>query len=130
MSERSMWNRLRPVLARAGLDPVRIETAVSQGIPDVNITAGWIELKWAAGWPKRGGPLPVPHFTAFQRAWLTRRCSAGGNALLLLQIEDGDEWLLFWGAVAAKHLGKATREELGRIARWQGKGPEGVLGAL
>lgn len=112
-----MWEALRPLMS--GLDPVRIESPISSGIPDVNYKVGWVELKYAAGWPARKGPLRVRHFTKEQRVWLTRRCAAGGKAFLLLKVGE-HEWLLFNGAVAALYLGRVTRERLYElvVARW------------
>lgn len=113
-----MWEAIRPVLR--GTDPVRIESPITSGIPDVNCTLAWVELKYKSGWPKRATtPLRVDHFTPEQRAWLTRRCRAGGSAYLLLKVGDS-EWLLFWGETAARVLGVSTREELYKhaTARW------------
>lgn len=118
MSEAAMWQAIRPVLKP--LDPVRIESPLmGGGIPDVNYTHGWIELKYAPGWPVRGGPLRVDHFTTEQRRWLTRRRKAGGRAFLLLKV-GRSEWLLFGGPTAAAMLGRVPRERLYEIcvARW------------
>lgn len=115
-----MWDALRPVLR--GLDPVRIESPITPGIPDVNITLGWIELKYASGWPPRGGPLRLDHFTAEQRGFLTKRAKAGGGSWLLLKV-GANEWLLFNGIIAALYLGHEPRERLYQlvIARWTRK---------
>ena len=120
MSEGAMWEALRPLLK--GLDPVRIESPITPGIPDVNVTPGWIELKFADRWPPRGGPLRVDHFTAEQRAFLVRRRRSGGKAWLLLKVGNA-EWLLFDGTVAAVYLGREPRERLYQIAlaRWTRK---------
>ena len=115
-----MWEALRPLLK--GLDPVRIESPITPGIPDVNLTPGWMELKFAERWPPRGGPLRVDHFTKEQRTFLVRRRRAGGNAKLLLKVGDS-EWLLFDGTVAAVYLGREPRERLYEmvLARWTRK---------
>lgn len=115
-----MWEALRPLLK--GLDPVRIESPITPGIPDVNITPGWIELKFAERWPPRGGPLRLDHFTTEQRAFLVRRRRAGGKAWLLLKVGES-EWLLFDGTVAAVYLGREPRERLYEmvLARWTRK---------
>lgn len=117
MSESAMWESLRPLLS--GLDPVRIESPITPGVPDVNWAKGWIELKYADRWPARGGPLRIDHFTTEQRAWLTKRNAAGGNAKLLLKV-GLHEWLLFNGTIAAIYLGKEPQERLYEvvIARW------------
>ena len=95
---------------------------MTEGNPDVNYTLGWIELKYAKEWPKRGGPLRIPHFTQEQRGWLIRRCAAGGRAYLLLKVGD-DEWLLFKGSIAAQVVGHYVRDELYQacMARWTRK---------
>lgn len=114
-----MWQPLRPVMVRAGLDPCRIESPISSGVPDVNYTHGWVELKYSPQWPPRGGPLRIDHFTPAQRGWLTAREKAGGRAFLMLKV-GRKEWLLFHGTVAARYLGNVPREELYEIcaARW------------
>ncbi len=120
MSEAALWDATRPLLE--GLDPVRVENPVHPGTPDVNYRDGWIELKYAERWPPQGGPLRIDHFTKQQRIWLTRRCRAGGIALLLLKVGE-DEWLLFHGIMAANYLGHYARESLYAIvmARWKRK---------
>lgn len=120
-SEKTMWETIRPALLEAGLDPVRVENgAVGIGTPDVNITTGWIENKFARRWPPRGGALRLDHYTPKQRAWALRREKAGGKVWLLLRVDN--EWLLFRGGTAALLLGKdeGTREALYRavVARW------------
>lgn len=112
-----MWDAIRPKLK--GLDPVRIESPIIPGIPDVNVTLGWIELKYASRWPPRGGPLRLDHFTPEQRAFLVKRAKAGGGAWLLLKV-GRDEWLLFKGLIAALYLGHEPRERLYEmvVARW------------
>ena len=120
MSERGMWNSLRPILKP--LDPVRIESPITPGNPDVNYTLGWIELKYMPRWPIKGGPLRVDHYTPEQRKWALRRKKAGGRVYLLLKV-GRDEWLLFDGAVAAQIIGKYDREQLyhATLARWERK---------
>lgn len=115
-----MWTALRPLLR--GLDPVRIESHMTQGVPDVNMTVGWMELKYEDGWPKRGGPLKLKRYTKEQRTWALRRAQAGGRVFLLLKVGEA-EWLLFRGEVAALVLGKLPKEELCRhvLARWTRK---------
>lgn len=80
------------------------------GTPDVECMVGWIELKWARSWPKRGGAFRVPHFTPQQRIWLRRRWNAGGGSWLLLQI--GLCWMLFDGPTAADILGHCGENRL------------------
>lgn len=110
-SEAQTWSdHVRPVLYAANLDPHRVENAVALGMPDVNYRDGWIELKYAPEWPKRGGPLRIPHYTPQQRVWLLRRWRARGNAFLLLRV-NGSEFFLFDG-VTAQDVGELTREQL------------------
>jgi hypothetical protein len=117
MSEAAMWAAIRPVIKH--LDPCRIESPIVPGIPDVNYTQGWIELKYVAKWPPRMGLLRVDHFTKQQRVWLYNRCRAGGLAWLLLKVGKS-EWLLFKGSVAAIVVGWDTQEGLYKActARW------------
>lgn len=117
MSESAMWTALRPELK--GLDPVRIESVVGSGVPDVNYVHGWIELKYEHEWPKRGGPLRLKRYTKEQKAWAVKREAAGGRVYLLLKVGE-TEWLLFRGSVAARVLGKEPREVLYQhvLARW------------
>lgn len=110
-SEKSTWSdHVRPILAQARLDPVRIENVVDLGTPDINITHGWIELKYVAEWPKRTNTiLRIHHFTPQQRVWLRRRWVAGGGAFFLLKIAD--EFLLFDGETAYQVGKLLTREQ-------------------
>lgn len=104
-----MWGRVRKALK--GLDPVRVENRVELGTPDVNYVEGWLELKWQRKAPKRGGILRLDHeFMLEQRVWAIRRHHAGGRCFLFLKIQN--EWLLFYGYVAAEFLGYSTLEQL------------------
>ena len=121
MSESAMWDAIRPVLKK--YHPTRIESPMSPGVPDVNYTYGWIELKYLERWPVRPTtPVRIEHFTKQQRVWLTRRVVAGGRAFLLLKVGMGSdsEWLLFNGRVAAENIDLCNKEQLTRIClgRW------------
>jgi hypothetical protein len=95
-----MWEVLRPVLVKAGVDPVRVENPALPGTPDVNYIEGWVELKHADRWPPKGGPLQLTHPpTPEQRTWLLRRWHCGGRAFLCLRV--GREWFLFRGCDVA-----------------------------
>jgi len=110
-----MWDTLRPILVRAGMDPVRVENDAMAGTPDVNITTGWIELKALPDWPSRPGtPVRIPHFTPHQRLWLMRRWRANYSAWLLLRVRR--EWLLFDGFTAWQRVGFVPRATLCEIA--------------
>ena len=111
--EASMWNKLRPVLLAAKLDPVRVENPIHPGTPDVNMTCGWLELKCLPTWPVRAStPVRIKHFTPHQRVFLYRRWKASpGSTLLLLEVRAAKQWLLFDGDVAAKIVGRVTTKE-------------------
>lgn len=111
-SEAQTWSDcVRPVLVAAKLDPHRVENAVALGMPDVNCTTCWIELKYIPKWPERGGPLRIPHYTPQQRVWLLRRWNCGGLAFLLVRV-TAKEFFLFDGIVAAQEVGSLSREEM------------------
>jgi len=116
-AEARLWQRMRPALLAAGLDPVRVENPIHPGTPDVNLADGrWIELKSVQAPVREDSILRVKHFTPQQRVWLFRRCRAvPGGALLLLEVRGDDGrgalWLLFDGDVASKVVGMATLAE-------------------
>lgn len=110
-AESEMWQKLRPVLLAAKLDPVRVENPIHPGTPDVNLCTGvWIELKCIPQWPVRDTTLVrIPHYTPQQRVWLYRRWKfAPGSTFLLLEVRADQQWLLFDGNVAAKVVGRGT----------------------
>ena len=114
----AMWASIRPVLLP--LDPVRIESHMTgQGIPDVNYTKGWIELKYAKNWPIRNGPLRIDHFTKEQKGWILSRTYAGGLVFVLLKV-GRREWLLFDAISSCKFLGRVNKDKLYEVclARW------------
>lgn len=120
MSEKALSHRVCRAIRT--LDPVRVENPAYPGTPDVNYIEGWIELKQLNSWPKRKGTVvTLRHFTKQQRAWLRKRCNMGGQAYLLLQV--GQEYLLFWGTVAANIAGLVDQESLrqGAIQSWLGR---------
>lgn len=121
MSESAMWESLRPPMKTARLDPVRIESRETDtGIPDVNYTQGWIELKYLPAWPVRPEtPVRVDHFTGDQRAWIVARTQCGGKVFVMLKVGRKD-WLLFQGMIAARFLGTVPRSQLEGCAlgRW------------
>ena len=102
MYESAFWNSIRKKFLEAlrdlRKDFKRIENNVSSGTPDVNYCIegeeGWIELKHAKEWPKRGGPLKLRHFTPEQRLWIYTRQKAGGKAFVLLKVAR--DYFLFW----------------------------------
>lgn len=103
--------RQRVVKALKKLDAWSVENPCRPGTPDVNYIEGWIELKWVEKWPARKDtPVRLPHFTPQQKLHLRRRWHMGGNAYLLLQVEQ--DWFLFNGEEAAKIVGQANRLQL------------------
>jgi hypothetical protein len=119
-SESAMWQKIRPVLLAAKLDPVRVENPIHPGTPDVNLATGlWIELKCIASWPVRAAtPVTVRHFTPQQRVFLFRRWKyAPGTTLLLMEVRATAQWLLFDGDVAAKIVGRVNEATLRVNAR-------------
>lgn len=112
--ESAMWQKVRPILVAAKLDPVRVENPIHPGTPDVNLCDGrWLELKCIESWPVRAQTIVrIPHYTPQQRVWLYRRWRhAPGSTLLLLEVRSERQWLLFDGDVAAKVVGRATMAE-------------------
>ena len=117
MSEASMWGRVRKALK--GLDPVRIESRLEKGVPDVNYIEGWLELKWHRTQPKKQEVLFIlKHWTMEQATWHTRRSFSGGKTFVLLKISQ--EWLLFTCSDAAQYLNKTSLNELRTkvVGRW------------
>jgi len=115
MSEANFWRALRPKLIDAELDPYRIESTTKSGIPDVNITTGWIELKFAPRWPQRdNSKLRLPGFSKEQKEWLLKRKTHGGKCWVVLRVgsSGGAETYIFDGEVAAKFLGNLSRKEM------------------
>jgi len=114
------------------LNAVSVENTVAgPGTPDVNYVEGWIELKSLEEWPKREDtPLRVDHYTPQQKVWAVRRRRAHGRCHLLLKV--GQDWLLLDGAVAARELGKVTKERLMELAeeKWVGAPGEELLECL
>lgn len=112
--------RRKVVKELRSLHAVAIENMTSSGVPDINYTDGWIELKHLSKFPKRPStPVRIPHFTDVQRLWLTTREKRGGKTWLLLQC--GREWFLFTGTVAAEYVGNVTRAELQGLSTWHSK---------
>ncbi len=81
-----------------------VENSIDEGTPDLNCTAGWIEMKNLSAWPVRSSTIVrPPHFTDGQRLWLRQRCAAGGRAWMMLTV--GEDWCLIWGQLAAEFVG-------------------------
>ena len=114
--KRRVLEALRPLDGRA------IQAKFSTGVPDINFTGGWIELKWLRRWPKNADrePVAIKCFTPAQRAWLSRRTKKGGLAWLFVKV--GDDWMLFRGDWAAQNVGLVGRPGLMDGAVWQCRG--------
>jgi hypothetical protein len=111
MSEADMRSKLR--LRLKDLHAKSIENKCERGTPDMAYIGGWMELKWLRGWPAKGGPVAIPHYSNQQRLWLKKHWSLGGNAFLVLQV--GKEWLV-WAGCDAGIVGNLTKDELYSIA--------------
>jgi hypothetical protein len=126
-SEKQLASRMRTLMQENEWDPVRVENGVDQGCPDNNTIHGWFEFKYVPVWPKRGGPLRIPHFTAQQRVWLRRRWRAHGGeghgAWMILQVAK--DVMVFDGETAAKVVGFLNRTELfeAALGYWEGRFP-------
>lgn len=116
MSEKNMRAWVVRELRRDGVDAVAVEALTPPGFPDVSYADGLLELKWLPAWPARPDtPVRVDHFTREQRLLLRRRWLSGGDAWLLLQVEN--VWMLFDGETAAAYVGDVNRAGLLRHAR-------------
>lgn len=123
MSEANMWKTLRKHFKDAELDPHRIESSTRSGIPDVNITTGWIELKYVPRAPQRPeSKVRLPGFSAEQKQWLSNRSKAGGRCWVLVKVEKVG-FFIFEGLVAAKYLGNLSVREMLKTCEWSGANP-------
>lgn len=76
---------------------VPIESIVGKsGVPDVNTTLGWIEMKWLPEWPARADTAVRFEFRPAQRDWIAERIRRGGRVALLLIVDR--DWLVTSGA--------------------------------
>ncbi len=118
--EQSAWASIQPHLARAGLDPHRVENVLSPGHPDVDYTHGVIELKALACWPVRPETyVRVETLTGEQVAFLCRRWRAGGRAFLLARVDR--DWFLFDGDTARQVREGLTQSEWRAQSLWWGR---------
>lgn len=108
--ETAMRRQVVAVLRNANLDPQSIESSISAGVPDINWTHGWIELKCVESYPKMAvSPVRIRHFTPEQRSWALRRAACGGKVHLLLRVAD--DWYLF-GTPGLVEVGELTKQQL------------------
>jgi hypothetical protein len=110
--ELGLRKKVLEILNRAGLDAQPVENMTRIGCPDVECILGWIELKKTKEWPSRDTTkVRLDHdLSKGQRIWLRRRAKKGGNAWVLIQIDQ--DFLLLKGDVAAYLVGESTRSEL------------------
>lgn len=115
--EQDAWDRLRPVMVRADLDPRRVENVVGPGHPDVNYAGGDIELKALAAFPIRSTTnVTLTEFTGEQAGWLLQRQRAGGRAWLMVRV--GREWFMFDAEAAYEVFRGATQSRWRELACW------------
>lgn len=117
MSEKDLRREVCRLLR--ALDPIPIENLLTGntgiGTPDVETTAGWIELKWSKAYPKRAStPLRLPHFTERQKMWAKRRAAHGEECWLILQCKQ--DWFVF-DSDGMQEVGNLTREQLIEASR-------------
>ncbi len=130
MAEKQLASRMRNLMKELEWDAVRVENGVDMGTPDCNTIHGWFEYKHVKEWPKRGGPLRIPHFTPQQRVWLRRRWRTHGEgdkghgAWMVLQVAR--DIMLFDGETAARVVGNANKKDLfeAAICVWEGRFPK------
>jgi hypothetical protein len=96
------------------LDMQPHEDKLTQGVPDLSFTNGWLELKYRAAWPRKPhDAVTVPHFTPQQRQWARRRAAAGQPCWCLLQVKAaGDAEYLLFGEGYWRWLGELPRAGL------------------
>lgn len=77
---------------------VAVENAVGvPGMPDINCSLGWIELKSVSAPVKETTRVTIPHpdRVKLQKIWAMKRWEAGGMSCLLLKVDD---WYLLFDA--------------------------------
>lgn len=93
------------------LDPHRVENALTDmGMPDINISTGWVENKYVRSYPARETtPVRIEHYTDHQRNWADRRTRAGGKVWLVLKVAR--DWYVF-DYPNSLQVGNLTKAEL------------------
>lgn len=107
-----------------------VENPAHPGTPDINCTAGWIELK-KAEWPARDETLVDIDMRAAQRVWHRRWRRHGGFSWTLCNIDK--TWFLHDGRWSADFLGLVPRAEIvsnAIAAWWNGPTAEQLITAL
>lgn len=108
MTEKEFWKKIQKGLgklidtAKGRMD--RVENGVCDGMPDVSITSGsidvWVELKYVAKWPQRANTrvLGDRGLRPEQINWHLRHVRAGGKCFVLVGV--GREMYLADGSQA------------------------------
>lgn len=99
---------LKPLLEK--FMPISIENALSSnGLPDLLITKGAIELKCKKAWPARAStPLRVK-FEPEQKPWALKWTAHGGNYWLVIKVSRE---IFIFNATGAQKVGTLTRAEM------------------
>lgn len=126
--------RRKVVRALAPLAAFPVENVVRDGVPDVALVTGWLELK-VGRVPLRSGPVRVG-LRDSQRVWLRRWRMHGGHAWTLIELENSIEqhvYLLHDAHDAVEMFDSATYEQLvqSSLARWLPRlEPDGLIAQL
>ena len=94
MSEKDVTRTLSRLLKP--LHAVRIEDGLGKaGVPDINISTGWIEAKNLKSYPVRETtPVRLKHpYTLEQKIWAEKRTKAGGKVWLVVKVAS--DWYIF-----------------------------------
>ena len=86
MSEHAL--RRKTILSLRPLAAFAVENSAYPGSPDVSCTLCWIELKKVDRWPRGNWGKVKIELRPEQRMWLRRWCKAGGNAWVLIQVDQ------------------------------------------
>jgi hypothetical protein len=111
------------------LNPVRVENALTTvGLPDINISSGWLECKNLKSYPKRETtPVRLHHpFTPEQKRWAEKRTAAGGKVWLVVKVAN--DWYIFLPPESYL-VGELTKGEMKQkaLAWWHFEPPQAEL---
>lgn len=98
-AEKNLWNRMREALRvfRADIHYTRVENAVSDGFPDVEVSLMWQKVSYCATFELKTTHRPgnfetnvdASHIRPGQIRWLKKRWAVGGSSWILIQIGSG-----------------------------------------